>query len=206
MPLSTYDELKSSIADFLNRDDLTNQIPDFITLAEKRMNREIRHWRMETRSNAVIDSQFSALPVKFLEPIRMSLLTAATQPLEMVGPYEISDLRARNANSVGQPRHFAILDGSIEVEPAPDGNYDLELLYYREIDALTASNTSNWVLEYHPDAYLYGALAHSAPFLQEDQRLQTWEILYQAAVGAINMESEKSKTGGSGRRMKIRSY
>jgi len=34
MPLSNYTELRASIADTLNRDDLTNAIPDFITLAE----------------------------------------------------------------------------------------------------------------------------------------------------------------------------
>ena len=43
MALSTYDELKASIADFLNRDDLTSVIPDFIKLAETGMNREVRH-------------------------------------------------------------------------------------------------------------------------------------------------------------------
>ena len=42
MALSTYDELKASIADFLNRDDLTSVIPDFIKLAETGMNREVR--------------------------------------------------------------------------------------------------------------------------------------------------------------------
>ena len=35
MPLATYNDLKASIADFLNRSDLTNAIPDFISLAEK---------------------------------------------------------------------------------------------------------------------------------------------------------------------------
>ena len=66
MALTTYDELKSSIADFLDRDDLTTVIPDFITLAETKMNREIRHWRMEKRATAVLDTQYSALPNDFL--------------------------------------------------------------------------------------------------------------------------------------------
>ena len=75
MALSTYDELKASIADFLNRDDLTSVIPDFIKLAETGMNREVRHWRMEKRATAQLDSQYTALPSDFLEPIRMSLNT-----------------------------------------------------------------------------------------------------------------------------------
>ena len=35
MPLATYNDLKASIADFLNRSDLTNAIPDFISLGKK---------------------------------------------------------------------------------------------------------------------------------------------------------------------------
>jgi len=34
MALTTYTELKASIADWLNRSDLTAAIPDFISLAE----------------------------------------------------------------------------------------------------------------------------------------------------------------------------
>ena len=44
MPLSNYTELTASIADTLNRDDLTAVIPDFIKLAEAQLNRDLRHW------------------------------------------------------------------------------------------------------------------------------------------------------------------
>ena len=62
------------------------------------------------------------------------------------------------------------------------------------------------MLEYFPDAYLYGSLIHSAPYLKDDARLQVWAALYQSAIDAINMSGEKAKFGGSGRRMKIRAY
>ena len=206
MALTNYTELKASIADFLNRDDLTAVIPDFITLAESGMNREVRHWRMETRKTAVLDTQYTALPTDFLEPIRMSLNTADTNTLEMVNAFQISNLRAQNLNTTGRPTSFAILDGSIEVFPSPDSNYTLEMLYYQKIDELGSVNTSNWVLSNFPDAYLYGSLVHSSPYLAEDNRIQTWAALYQKAINDINLESERSKTSGSGRRMKIRSY
>tara|TARA_R100000231_G_scaffold33411_1_gene29313 strand:+ start:4310 stop:4930 length:621 start_codon:yes stop_codon:yes gene_type:complete len=206
MALTNYTELKASIADFLNRDDLTAVIPDFITLAESGMNREVRHWRMETRKTAVLDTQYTALPTDFLEPIRMSLNTADTNTLEMVNAFQISNLRAQNLNTTGRPVNFSILDGSIEVFPSPDSNYTLEMLYYQKIDELGSVNTSNWVLSNFPDAYLYGSLVHSSPYLAEDNRIQTWAALYQKAINDINLESERSKTSGSGRRMKIRSY
>jgi hypothetical protein len=42
MSLTTYSELQSSIADWLNRTDLTSQIKDFITIAESRLDRELK--------------------------------------------------------------------------------------------------------------------------------------------------------------------
>ncbi len=62
MALTTFAELKTSIADWLNRDDLTTVIPDFITLAEHQMEREVRHYKMIERSNANLDSRYSQVP------------------------------------------------------------------------------------------------------------------------------------------------
>lgn len=42
MSISTYAELKTAIANFLARTDLTEQIPNFIQLAEARLSRELR--------------------------------------------------------------------------------------------------------------------------------------------------------------------
>ncbi len=205
MAFSNYTQLQSAIADFIDRIDISSVIPDFIELAETGMNREIRHWRMEKRATAALDTQYSSLPDDFLEPIRMSLNTPNTNTLEMVNAFQISNLRAQNLNTTGRPVNFAISDGSIEVFPTPDASYTLELLYYEKISPLSVVS-SNWVLSNHPDAYLYGSLIHSAPYLADDGRIQTWAALYQKAINDINSESERSKTSGSGRRMKIRSY
>ena len=58
MSIINYTDLQSQIADFLNRDDLVGD-PDFITLAEADMNRRLRHWRMETRSRALLDTRYT---------------------------------------------------------------------------------------------------------------------------------------------------
>lgn len=206
MAITTYDELKTSVADFLNRDDITSTIPTFISLAEANMQRKIRHWRMEKRSTAEIDTQYSAIPADFFEVIRFYVTSGDTKPLELISQAELLDRKRKNLNTSGSPSYYAITAGEIEVYPVPDGTYDAELYYYSRIPALSDSNTSNWVLEYFPDVYLYGTLVHSAPYLKDDNRTQLWASLYQEAIDAINLESERSKFGGSGRRLKIRSY
>ena len=206
MPITTYSELQTVIADFLDRDDQTERIKTFIDLAEVNMGRLVRHWRMERRSTAILDTQYSALPTDFLEPIRLQVQANPPHALELVGQGELMSRREITSDTQGKPRYYAITDGSIEAFPTPDANYTLEMVYYGRIPALTTSNTSNWVLQYHADAYLYGALIHSAPFLGEDARMATWAALYQSAIDAINMESDKAKSSGSGRRLTIRSY
>lgn len=206
MAITTYAELKTAVADFLNRDDLASTTETFISLAEANMQRKLRHWRMEKRSTAEIDTQYSAIPADFFEVIRFYVTSGDTKPLELISQAELLDRKRKNLNTSGSPSYYAITAGEIEVYPVPDGTYDTELYYYSRIPALSDSNTSNWVLEYFPDVYLYGALVHSAPYLKDDARMQTWVPLYQEAIDAINLESERSKFGGSGRRLKIRSF
>ena len=206
MPITTYAELKTNIADFLNRDDRTSVSSTFVSLAEADLNRQIRHWRQEKRSTASIDTQYSAIPADMLEVIRFYITSGDTRPLELISQAEMLDRKFRNLNTSGQPAYYAVTAGELEVYPVPDGTYTSELYYFGKTDALSDSNTSNWILEHYPDAYLYGSLIHSAPYLKDDARIQVWAALYQNAIDAINQASEKAKFGGSGRRMKIRAY
>lgn len=206
MPITTYAELKTNIADFLNRDDLTSVSSTFVSLAEADLNRQVRHWRQEKRSTAEIDTQYSAIPADMLEVIRFYITSGDTRPLELISQAEMLDRKFRNLNTSGQPAYYAVTAGELEVYPVPDGTYTSELYYFGKTDALSDSNTSNWILEHYPDAYLYGSLIHSAPYLKDDARIQVWAALYQSAIDSINQASEKAKFGGSGRRMKIRAY
>ena len=48
MALGTYSDLQAAVVGWSNRSDLAALIPDFIMLAEERMNRELRVRQMET--------------------------------------------------------------------------------------------------------------------------------------------------------------
>lgn len=206
MPITTFAELKSNVTDFLNRDDLDAIAPTFIDLAEADMNRRVRHWRMEGRATAEVDTQYSAIPADFLEVITFHITSGDFRPLELISQSEMLRRRYENSDTSGKPAYYALTAGEIEVYPTPDGTYSTELYYYKRITALSDSDTSNWLLQYFPDAYLYGSLVHSAPYLKDDGRIQVWAALYEQAIASINRESEASKYGGSGRRMKIRAY
>jgi len=206
MAISTYAELQASIANFLNRDDLTATIPDFIALAESSISNEVRHWRMETRSETTVDSQFTGIPSDWLATIRFHLETDGTTDLRYLSRAEIQAMRANRDDSTGIPSFYGHSAGQFEVMPTPDSAYSSVLNYYAKVPTLTDSATTNWLLTHYPDVYLYGALLHSAPYLKEDQRAQTWAALYTSAVERVNDASSKSTASGSGLRLNIRAY
>lgn len=206
MSITTYAELKSAIANWLLRDDLTSVIPDFIALAEADMNRAIRHWRMETKTSLTVDAQYEDIPADWLETIRFYTTDGTTEPLELISQADLLDRKYKNLNTAGRPRYYAVTGGQFEFYPVPDDSYTAELTYVAEIAALSDSNTSNWLLADAADVYLYGALVHSAPYLNDDARLSTWLAMYQKALDALNAKSDKAKASGTGLRMKIKAY
>lgn len=206
MAISTYAELQTSIANFLNRDDLTATIPDFISLAESSISNELRHWRMETRAETTIDEQFTGIPSDWVSTIRFHLVTDGTSSLDFMSLATMQSSRAARDDSTGTPTNYTLNSSQFEVFPTPDGSYSAILMYYAKIPTLSDAATTNWLLTHYPDVYLYGALLHSAPYLKEDERAQTWAALYASAVARINTASSKSTASGSGLRLKIGSY
>lgn len=197
-----YTELKAAVGDFLNRQDLTSVIPTFIQLAEADFNRTIRTRSMLARATATLEEQFTGLPTGFLEAKNVQLNSNPVVSLEYVTLDQVDRLRAMYPT--GQPQWYTILGDEIEVVPVPDTSYTIELVYYKKATPLSDDNDSNWLLEDHPDAYLYGALMHSAPYLKNDERVSVWGTLYKAAIADLNFSSEKAEYSGSPLKMKTK--
>ena len=205
MALSNYTGLKASIADFLNRDDLTTVIPDFITLAESQINRDVRHWKMEARSSGqqTAADEYMQIPADWVETIRLHLTGSGTSVVNLISRDSMADKRSSAEDVSGTPIFYTHADGQFQLYPTPSEDTDFELLYYQKIPSLI-SNSDNWLLLEAPDVYLYGALLHSAPYLAEDQRVAIWAQMYSAAVARLNEVSEDARYSGSGLKLKVR--
>lgn len=206
MAIATYTDLKTSIASWLNRDDLTSVIPDFISLAEAGINRDLRHYKMIERADATLDSRYVQLPADWMETVRFSITSGDTYRLELVSRDDMLEYREKTADTSGRPRFYANIGDTIEVFPTPDADYTMQLQYYAKTPALSDSNASNWLLLDAPDVYLYGTLIQSAPYLQDDARTQTWAALYAAALQSLQKASDDTRFAGSGLRMRVTSY
>jgi len=194
MALSNYGELKTAIADFLNRDDLTSVIPTFVALAESQIARDLRHWRQQVRVSTTLNERFENLPSDWLQTVNLYLSDGA--PIEYASVAEIGRQKQLTEDQAGKPRLYTINSGQFEFYPQPDEPYDLTMIYVARIPTMSADGDANWLMTNYPDVYLYGSLVQSAPYLAEDQRVAVWAQLYGAAVQNLNGDSEKATYSG----------
>lgn len=191
MAISTYTELQTAIANWINRTDLTDRIPEFIALAEAQMSRRLRVRQMVTRAEAALSAEFTAAPSDVLEPIALTLEISETdiRLLQHLAPERLLAEKASLGNvTAAEPEFWSLVGSSIQLLPQPNQSYDSEFTYYAKIPAL-ASNSTNWLLSAYPDAYLYGALLQAAPYLIDDERVITWGTLFQAALSDIQLSN-----------------
>ena len=206
MALSTYTELKDAIADWLDRSDLTSRIPDFIALAEARINRELRIRPMEVRSVAYTSSgqKYFNLPGGYLQMRNIQLNTNPTTPLEYITP-EMLD-RLYGSNTTGKPRAYTLIGDEIQLSPIPDAAYEIEMAFYENIDSLgdgTAGTVvSNWLTLNAPDILLYGALLEAEPFIKNDERVPVWLNGYSNAVDKLQKADARDRHSGSAMRVR----
>jgi|TARA_R100001163_G_scaffold64436_1_gene58683 hypothetical protein len=197
MALANFSDLKTSIASWLNRDDLTTSIPDFIKMAEAEASRRLRVRSQVVRADATVDAQYVSLPSDFLSIESFYLKTSPVRRLEFASVDEIAKKKSEGFSTSGTPLYFTIIGTTAELLPSPSQSFTAELVYYARIPALTDSATSNWLLDNHPDIYLYGALLQSAPYLLDDERIPVWSGVYEKAINQLELSSDKEKfTGG----------
>jgi hypothetical protein len=186
MALTNYATLSLAIADWLNREDLTVVIPDFISLCEAEMKRRIR--RRTTRDTLVIDDEAVTPPADMAElrSIRLvSDLPSLDNPMRLCTMEMLAERKARSGGVTGRPDSVAYVAGELLFAPEPDQDYDAEIIYFEQLTALTGTET-NPILTEAPDAYLYGSLLQAEPYLEHDERIPVWREKFDAAIEQLN--------------------
>lgn len=194
MALATFNDLRDSIADWLNRADLAAVIPDFITLSEARFNRELRLAQMVKVATATVSDGYFAVPSDHLQTISLRLTSPDNYngKCEFVSIQRLNELNG-NPNLTNTSRYYSIVDGNFRLAPSPSGETTLELTYYAKVPALSFDNQTNWLLTKAPDLYLYGSLMQAAPYLKDDERVALWATAMGQAMEALQLEAERAQ-------------
>ena len=199
MALNTYTSLKASIANWLNRSDLTNEISeDFIVLAEADFNSKLRIRKMNTSTSITIDSETESIPSDFLQIRDFFITEGETKyPLKYITPAQMDEIRG--SSSSGMPSAYTILGDNFRFAPIPSSSYTGTLNYYAKFPSLSDSNTSNYILTSHPSIYLYGSLYHAANFLGgiEPRQVQQWQQQYTTALERLERNDREDQYGNA---------
>ena len=198
MALSTFSDLKTSVANYLNRTDLTTVIPDFITLTENRLNRDLRVrtnlLRAETTTTANVS--FYNLPTDLIEVRNITYDTSSQSfSLEYLSPESLS--REFGNYTSGMPRAYTNLGKDIKIGPTPDGEYTININYFKKISSLSDSNTTNNILTEFPELYLFSSCLEGAVYLNDTEQVQRFAALYQKIVDSVRLNEDKARYGGT---------
>jgi hypothetical protein len=129
-------ELKTTIADYLDREDLSAKMPTFIRLAETKMYRNLRSRENEFTlqiTEATIPEPLSPiiLPDNFREFKQVNL---NDKPIENVSSQRLNAIRGRGYK--GERTYFATVERKLELVPwateSPDewAAFTLDITYY----------------------------------------------------------------------------
>lgn len=192
--ITDYATLKTSIANFLHRSDLTDLIPEFIADAENRIYNELRIRAMEAAYSGTTAS--SALPSGFLEWIFLYVNDTTEQKLTRRDAEWIYTNYPDRAGG-GRPIFFAREGDTLIFGPAPDSTYTITGRYYKKLAALSDSNTTNWFITDAPDLLRYGALCEAAPYIGDDARIALWEGKFNQGLQRIKSTERRESRSGS---------
>src|SRR5918992_5192723 len=182
---TTWAELKTTLANWLNRDDLSAaEIPEAMALAERRFQRTIFSPERETEATLAAAAEAVALPAD-LWGIRAAYL--ASDPKIVLEPMTLAELRNAFAGAAtGKPQNYAVRGESLVLGPAPDAAYSIKLTYIQSISALGAGQATNWLLTDHPDVYLHGALHALHLLLADEERAALHDGRFRLAAEEVN--------------------
>lgn len=194
MAITTYAELKTACSNWLKRDDLTSRIPEFITLAETRLFRELRIKAMEASFSTAITSGSITTPTSYIDLKYAYIDRSPVQWLERKPAAWIYEhYPTRSADGV--PKVIARQASTFIFGPYPDSGYTVAGVYYKNIGPVSTS--AHAVFTDNPDLYLFGALLEAVPYLHNDKRAALWNAKYMDSLQRVQAMDEREDYSGS---------
>lgn len=184
----TYAELITKVAAWAHRSDLAPLMPDFVELAEAKINRGLRVRQMEGVISGTIDAGNEiALPadfaaIKTLRPVGFDGGRIHPQTLETV---------IGSGRIAGTPTLYAVTESALRF----DGSGDVEGVYFKRIPGLVA-NSTNWLSTEHPDVYLWLVLAEVAAYTLDTNQGAFYGARAEQAMNNVSSADMRDRFSG----------
>ena len=193
----TYDSLLDDVRRYLERgftaesDQIVyEQLPRLVTMGERRIARELKvqGFIRAVTTPLQVGVAVYRKPDRWRDTVSM---TINGQPI-FGRSYEFCRGYWPDESQTAKPAYYADYDYQHWLlAPTPNATDTLEILYYEQPRFLADDFQTNWLTEYAPDLLLYATLLEAAPFLKKDERIQTWQAMYDRAAQALSGEDLK---------------
>lgn len=188
MSIGTYSELQTAVAGWLHRGDMATRIPEFIMLAEAKINRRLRVPGMEAAlSSETITDSVIPLPADFAG---VKALWVDGYPIDPLEPQALESVLA--ATGQGVATLYARQGSNLRF----DGTGDVTGVYYARVPALSDAAPTNWLLSDSPDLYLFGALGEAALHIKDETRGALWQQRFETLIDELNSVAVRDSYGG----------
>lgn len=196
MSLATYSDLKSAIANWTKRADLTSYLDDIIRIAELRIQREVQTKDTEADLAVTVNGSTgtASIPADFLSLKSAYVDITGGQALVNGSPDQIRQHRQTGSLKYGVPKYIAQQGSNFIFWPTPQADYVIKGSYYRTPGTLSTGVYD--LFTNNPDLYLYACLAETAPFLKDDKRIPIWETQYQKIKNQVLSDDVNYRYGG----------
>lgn len=188
----TYSTLKTTVADWLERQEADLPLDTILLLAEARINRELRIRAMETALSSAISSGVVAVPAGYLELRYAYLDGSPARRLEITTPDDIIG-RYPTRSAEGKPLYIARDGTNFIFGPYPDSGYTLKGSYYASFEGLSGSNTTNWLTANAPDLMLSAMMFESAYYVGDDAQIPIWAGRYDLALKELERQDRRER-------------
>lgn len=199
--ITDFATLKTSVLRFLLRasTDLVvtdDQLALYIQLCEAELNRELRVRELEEvyPVTLTIAQNYVALPDDF-KKVKDFIFNSA--PFDIKYSQTFGEMVRAWSQMSGRPREYTITGERIYFSHLPDFAHTMTFEYYKAIEALSGSNTTNVILEAYPDLYLYGTLRQAYINLKDKANTEIVGTNYAGIIERIKVADMESRMPSS---------
>src|SRR6266566_5604568 len=173
MALANYADLVAAVQNWMDWSDsvATARIPECVSLFESYAARKLRVRQMLKTTTLTPVAGTAALPSDFVAIKNVIYTGTPVNSLEEMEDFLFEQMFG-DTSATGPARAFCIRGSNLLVGPADSTN--LTLVYYSD-NLNLQSDSTNWLMTSHPDAYLFGTLVEANAFRVNAQAAQLWK-------------------------------
>jgi hypothetical protein len=164
-----------------------DQLPRLVALAERRIAHELKLQGFIRAVTTTLAANTAVIqkPDRWRDTVSVKLqgVPVLSRSFEYLRNYWPDE------TETGTPEFYADYDYQHWVfAPTPAVDTDLEILYYELPRPIDEENQTNWLTTYAPNLILYATLLEATPFLKNDERVTTWQSMYDRFAQALSGE------------------